>query len=84
VVTNDACQRPKRLIHSRGIREHLRHIRFQNDDVTASHAGRVGVSPTSTKIVLREDVIRSDIRRTPSASLLHSFFVRDESLPERL
>ena len=83
MVTNDLCQCPERLIDGRGIGEDLRHVWFQDDDVASGHASGVRVSPPTTEIVFGEDVVRIDSRGPSSASLLHSSYVRDESLSGR-
>ena len=84
VVTNNFCKCPERFVHGRGIGEHLCYVWFQHDDVAAGHASGVRVSPPTTKIIFGEDVIGVDAGAASNASLLHSSYVRDESLSERL
>ena len=83
MITNDACQRPKRLIHRRSVGKHLGHVWLKDDNVTTSHASGVRVTPSSAEVVLRQNIIAVDARRALGTSLLHSRFVRDESLSER-
>lgn len=84
MVTNDVRERSKRLIHGQSVREDLGHIWLQDHDMTTGHSGGIRVPSPPTEIVLGEDVIRIDALGAPSASLLHSPCVRDESLSEHL
>jgi len=83
LVANDARERAQCAVYGRRIRKYLRHIRLQNHDVAAGHAGRVGIPPSATEIVLRKDIVGVEPSSPFSARLLHNAVVRDESLSER-
>ncbi len=58
LITNDAGQGAKGVVHRGGVGKDLGDVGLEDDDMAAGHLSGVGIPATSPEVVLREDLVR--------------------------